>query len=114
MTIHDKRLSRRSILKAGAGLAIGVYVARGGRVLAQTPPAANVNTAPNTFLIIKPDNTVTVLCKHIEFGQGPFTGMATLVAEELDADWSQMRADHAPFWPARMLLRRRRRPLAPA
>ncbi|GAC1333824.1 MAG: hypothetical protein NVSMB20_06910 [Bradyrhizobium sp.] len=99
MTIHDKRLSRRSILKAGAGLAIGVYVARGGRVLAQTPPAANVNTAPNTFLIIKPDNTVTVLCKHIEFGQGPFTGMATLVAEELDADWSQMRADHAPSNP---------------
>jgi isoquinoline 1-oxidoreductase beta subunit len=40
-----------------------------------------------------------VLCKHIEFGQGPFTGMATLVAEELDADWSQMRADHAPSNP---------------
>ena len=99
MTIHDKRFSRRSILKAGAGLAIGAYVARGGRVFAQTPPAANVNTAPNTFLIIKPDNTVTVLCKHIEFGQGPFTGMATLVAEELDADWSQMRADHAPSNP---------------
>jgi isoquinoline 1-oxidoreductase subunit beta len=99
MTIHDKRLSRRSILKAGAGLAIGAYVARGGRAFAQTPPAANVNIAPNTFLIIKPDNTVTVLCKHIEFGQGPFTGMATLVAEELDADWSQMRADHAPSNP---------------
>src|SRR5271155_1846245 len=100
MTLHDRTLSRRSVLKAGAGLAIGAYLAHGGKAFAQTlPAAANVNIAPNTFLIIKPDNTVTVLCKHIEFGQGPFTGMATLVAEELDADWSQMRADHAPSNP---------------
>lgn len=96
---HASGLSRRSLLKAGAGLAIGVYIAKSGRVFAQAPAATPPNIAPNTFLIIKPDNTVTVLCKHIEFGQGPFTGMATLVAEELDADWSQMRADHAPSNP---------------
>jgi isoquinoline 1-oxidoreductase beta subunit len=99
MTIHDKMLSRRSVLKAGAGLAIGAYIAQGGRAFAQLPPVKNVNIAPNTFLIIKPDSTVTVLCKHIEMGQGPLTGMATLVAEELDADWAQMRADHAPSNP---------------
>ncbi|MCB1994270.1 MAG: xanthine dehydrogenase family protein molybdopterin-binding subunit, partial [Rhodoferax sp.] len=34
--------------------------------------------------------------KHIEFGQGPYTGLATLVAEELGADWGQMRAEGAP------------------
>jgi len=100
MTIHDRSLSRRAILKGGAGLALGIYIAHGGKAFAQTPPApASVNIAPNTFLVIKPDNTVTVLCKHIEFGQGPFTGMATLVAEELDADWAQMRAEHAPSNP---------------
>src|SRR6202158_2853460 len=98
MTIHDSALSRRSLLKAGVCLAIGVYVARSRKAFAQTA-AADVNIAPNTFLTIAPDNTVTVLSKHIEFGQGPFTGMATLVAEELDADWSQMRADHAPSNP---------------
>ncbi|MDB5617393.1 xanthine dehydrogenase family protein molybdopterin-binding subunit [Tardiphaga sp.] len=103
MTVHDKAttsLSRRSLLKAGAGLAIGAYIARGGKVFAQAPAAPAYNIAPNTFVIIKPDNTVTVLCKGIEFGQGQWTGMATLVAEELDADWSQMRADHAPSNPA--------------
>src|SRR4051812_46673974 len=100
MTIHDSALSRRSVLKAAAGLAIGVFIAPGGKILAQnSPPAGKVNVAPNTFLIIKPDSTVTVLCKHIEMGQGPFTGLATLVAEELDADWSQMRAEHAPSNP---------------
>lgn len=104
MNVHIKdtvasALSRRSLLKAGAGLAIGVYIARNGKAFAQAPAAAQVNITPNTFLIIKPDDTVTVLCKHIEMGQGPFTGMATLVAEELDADWSQMRADHAPSNP---------------
>src|SRR6202521_5710022 len=98
MIIHDRTLSRRSILKAGVGLAIGIYIGPGGKAFAQTPPPG-VNVAPNTFLAIAPDNTVTVLSKHIEFGQGPFTGMATLVAEELDADWSQMRADHAPSNP---------------
>ena len=41
--------------------------------------------APNAFVRIAPDSTVTVLIKHIEFGQGPYTGLTTLVAEELDA-----------------------------
>ncbi len=100
MNIHAPGLTRRTMLKGGAGLVLGSYIARTDRLFAQAaanPPAYNI--APNTFLIIKPDNTVTVLCKSIEFGQGPFTGMATLVAEELDADWSQMRADHAPSNP---------------
>jgi isoquinoline 1-oxidoreductase beta subunit len=42
------------------------------------------------------DNTVTVIVKHLEMGQGTFTGLPTLVAEELDADWSQIRAEGAP------------------
>lgn len=101
MTMHDRSLSRRSVLKAGAGLVIGAYVAARTPTFAQNQPAPQqVNIAPNTFLIIKPDSTVTVLCKHIEMGQGPLTGMATLVAEELDADWAQMRAEHAPSNPA--------------
>jgi isoquinoline 1-oxidoreductase beta subunit len=51
---------------------------------------------PNVFLQIRSDNTVTLISKHSELGQGITTGLATLVAEELDADWSQMRFDFAP------------------
>src|SRR5829696_661434 len=79
---------------AGAGLTIG-FGAPGAR-------AANDQGAPDTvvgpfeaYLRLAPDNTVTVLAAHLEMGQGPYTGTATLVAEELDADWSQMRAEGA-------------------
>ena len=51
---------------------------------------------PNAFVRIAPDNTVTVLIKHLDMGQGNTTGLTTIVAEELDADWAQMRAEFAP------------------
>src|SRR3546814_14809664 len=49
----------------------------------------------NAFIRIAPDNTVTVLSKHVEMGQGTYTGLSTIVAEELDADWKQIRAEGA-------------------
>ena len=94
--------SRRGFLKlgtaAGAGLVLGFHWAGGGfaRRAGATTGATTGATAPNAFIRIAPDNTVTVLIKHLEMGQGVFTGLPTLVAEELDADWSQMRAEHAP------------------
>jgi isoquinoline 1-oxidoreductase beta subunit len=100
ISIHDTQLSRRAMLKSSAVFALGTYVAlKNGPSFAQAPQPATINTAPNTFITIGADDTVTVLCKHHEMGQGPFTGMATLVAEELDAEWAQMRADHAPSNP---------------
>ena len=59
-------------------------------------PSDRRTFAPNAFVRVGADDTVTVLIKHIEFGQGPFTGLSTLVAEEMDADWSKVRAEHAP------------------
>lgn len=98
MTIHDITPTRRGFL-AGAGLVIGVSIAP--KFLRAAPTGVPAGGAPdllplNAFVKIATDDTVTVLSKHIEFGQGPFTGLATLVAEELDADWSQMRAVHSP------------------
>lgn len=99
MTAHDISLSRRSLLKGAGALVIGLSLPQGGRAQSGAAqafkPGAAAAFAPNAFVRIGADDTVTVLVKHIEFGQGPFTGLATLVAEELDADWAQMRAEHA-------------------
>ncbi|MGB0697681.1 MAG: molybdopterin cofactor-binding domain-containing protein, partial [Rhodospirillaceae bacterium] len=54
----------------------------------------------NPFVMISPDGTVTVLSKHLDKGQGTLSGLASLVAEELDADWAQMKGDFAPSNPA--------------
>jgi isoquinoline 1-oxidoreductase beta subunit len=100
MTIQTPIATRRGFL-AGVGLVIGVALAPrafGQTALFQAVPAdAPAGALPlNAFVRIAPDGTVTVLSKHIEFGQGPYTGLATLVAEELDADWAQIRAAAAP------------------
>jgi isoquinoline 1-oxidoreductase beta subunit len=102
---HDMKLSRRAALQGMAGLVIGLYLpdgsarAQSGAAQAFRPGTGPAAFAPNAFVRVGTDNTVTVLVKHIEFGQGPFTGLTTLVAEEMDADWSQMRAEHAPSNP---------------
>jgi isoquinoline 1-oxidoreductase subunit beta len=92
--------SRRRFLKTGAvvvpGLVIGFYLPE--RSVAPVVPAAKAPAifAPNAFLRIGPDNTVIVISKHIEVGQGAYTGLATVLAEELDAAWSQVRVEAAP------------------
>ena len=99
MGIQTIRPTRRSFL-AGTGLVIGMTLVgrqAGAALLRGTPQdAAGQHADLNAFVRVAPDGTVTVLSKHIEFGQGPYTGLTTLVAEELDADWSQMRAAAAP------------------
>ncbi len=100
MTAHDPKLSRRSLLTGAGALVIGFHLPRAARAQsgagAAYRPGGNAAFAPNAFIRVAPDSTVTVLVKHIEFGQGPFTGLATLAAEEMDAAWSQMRAEHSP------------------
>lgn len=99
----DRRSMLRGLAATGAGLVIGLELtlsarAQSGaaRVISSADAGAVGGFTPNAFVRIAPDSTVTVLVKHIEFGQGPYTGLATLVAEELDADWGQMRATGAP------------------
>ena len=94
--------TRRSFLAGSAGLVIAVTLsprafAQSGAAAAFQEGAVEAGTlAPNAFVRVAPDDTITVVIKHIEFGQGPYTGLSTLVAEEMDADWSQMRAVSAP------------------
>ena len=92
-------VTRRDFLKtasmAGAGLVLGFFVPAGGR-FAQAQQRPKPVFAPNAFLRIAPDNTVSVAVNRLEFGQGVHTSLPMLIAEELDADWSQMRGELAP------------------
>ncbi|MFM0717879.1 xanthine dehydrogenase family protein molybdopterin-binding subunit [Paraburkholderia strydomiana] len=94
------RPSRRTFLKAAGsvaavGLTVGFeWAGTGRRALAATMPEATF--APNAFLRVAPDNSVTVIAKHVEMGQGAYTGIATIVAEELDAEWQDVRVESAP------------------
>jgi isoquinoline 1-oxidoreductase beta subunit len=91
--------SRRALLKGaaatGGAFVLGTFI--GGKAFAAAPGDAPL---PNAFIRIGIDDTVTVLTKHLEMGQGVTTGLSTIVAEELDADWTQVRAEHAPANPA--------------
>jgi isoquinoline 1-oxidoreductase subunit beta len=89
------RPSRRQFLAgaAGVGLTVAFHIP-GAR--AQGAAAAAAAQSPfNAYIRIAPDNTVTVLSAHMDMGQGPYQGIATLVADELDAEWAQMRAEGA-------------------
>lgn len=85
---------RQFLALAGSGLLLGLPAARA------TPDSAAAPALVQPFLRIAPDGSITVLIKHLEMGQGINTGLATILAEELDADWSQVRAEAAPFNPA--------------
>ena len=96
--VAQTKTNRRDVLRlavgAGAGLVLGATLPFGRM---GEPAAAQAGAAAFTpFLRIAPDSKVTVLIKHLDMGQGVATGLATLVADELDADWSQVGAEFAP------------------
>jgi len=90
-------LTRRAFLVSGAllggGLALG-YVLCPDRLGVRRSIAGEF--ALVTWLRIRPDNTVTILVPHVEMGQGSQTVLAMMLADELDADWAQVRVEQAP------------------
>jgi isoquinoline 1-oxidoreductase subunit beta len=99
-----RKISRRAFLQSSAALAgtfvIGFFLPQGrGRFAALAQGTAPAPVAPNAFLRIAKDGSVTVLVKHLEFGQGVTTSLPMLVAEELECDWSRVRAELAPAGP---------------
>ncbi|MGH7314266.1 MAG: molybdopterin cofactor-binding domain-containing protein [Candidatus Rokuibacteriota bacterium] len=88
-------VTRRRFLQGSAAAGMGLLVGFDLPVRWAAAQTGDV-LAPNAFVRIAPDNTVTIIAKHIEFGQGTYTGLATILAEELDADWSQVRVESAP------------------
>ncbi len=93
--------SRRRFLKTSAGLVIGFTLAPKGKIFAlqAAAGAAKPLPPPDAFLRIGEDETVTVLLAHSEMGQGIWTTLPMMVAEELGCDWSKIRVETAPAAP---------------
>ena len=98
-TTRIENESRRRFLQGTAGLTLAIYLPAATAATAAAASAKAAGAAAfeaNAFLRITADNKVTVIAKHLEMGQGTYTGLATIVADELDADWSQIRIEGAP------------------
>jgi len=102
-TLANPRATRRDFLKSAGSIgavALTIGFELGGATRrafgAPASPVAAAGFTPNAFLRIGSDSSVTVIAKHVEMGQGAYTGIATIVAEELDADWKQVRVESAP------------------
>src|ERR1700686_5090438 len=97
---NDLNLNRRSFLRVSAaaagGLLVSLYLdlpalAQEGR---QTPPAKIY--PPDAFVHIRPDGKIVIQVNRREFGQGVHTSLPMILADEMDADWSQVEAQLAP------------------
>ncbi|MEO8140888.1 MAG: xanthine dehydrogenase family protein molybdopterin-binding subunit [Gemmatimonadota bacterium] len=96
------QVSRRDFIKVGAATGAGLTLAFSLTSCSRKEGSGEGDQAskpvfePNAFVKIGADGAVTVLAKHVEMGQGTYTGLATIVAEELDADWAKIRVEGAP------------------
>ena len=91
-------VSRRAFLvtsaAAGGGLLVGFYLPQ--RIIAEAAtPDADV-FGPNAFVRVRPDNSITLVMPQVEMGQGTYTSMSMLIAEELEVDLAQVTVEAAP------------------
>src|SRR5262245_55586417 len=101
-------VSRRQFLfttaVAGGGLALGLYAPWSRNVLAQTPLAAD-GSEIGAWVFIRPNDDVVIRIARSEMGQGTLTGLAQLVAEELECDWKKVKSEYPT--PGQNLARKR-------
>src|SRR5216117_2037482 len=105
MITRTPKLNRRSFVigsaAAGAGLALGLKIPFGASVVRAQDGSPEVNA----WVVIRPDDTVIIRIARSEMGQGTLTGLAQLVAEELECDWKKVTTEG--ITPARNLASKR-------
>lgn len=95
----DRRAFLRASAATGGALVIGFYLPSGVQKAVAAPRQAATPFAPNAFIRVAPDETVTILCNKSEMGQGVYTALPMIAADEMDADWSRVRVEAAPAAP---------------
>ncbi|MCK1401221.1 xanthine dehydrogenase family protein molybdopterin-binding subunit [Bradyrhizobium sp. 4] len=89
------RMNRRAFVvgtaAVGAGLAIGLDIPFGGPAVVR---AADGSPEIGAWVVVRPDDTVVIRIARSEMGQGSLTGLAQLVAEELECDWSKVSTEY--------------------
>jgi len=92
-------INRRDFLKiasaAGTGLAIGFYLPFKNKILA-ADSASGIPFSPNAWITVRPDNIVTIAVDESEMGQGVWTALPMIIAEEMELDWSKIQVIQAP------------------
>jgi isoquinoline 1-oxidoreductase subunit beta len=88
----DRRSFLASVAAVGGALALGFEIPFGPRAGRASVPAKEITA----WIVIEPDDTVIIRVAKSEMGQGSFTALAMLVAEELECDWSKVKAEFAP------------------
>ncbi|HVP76495.1 MAG TPA: xanthine dehydrogenase family protein molybdopterin-binding subunit [Thermodesulfobacteriota bacterium] len=92
-------ISRRTFLKV-TGLTIAVSVTPSGFILMNASAQKAGSFKPNVWFEITPDNKITITLGIAEMGQGSSTGLPMIIADELEADWKQVRIQQGPASPA--------------
>src|SRR5262245_58780946 len=91
---YQPKMNRRSFVvgaaAVGGGLALGFEIPFGPTVVRAQDGSPEVNA----WVVIRPDDTVVIRIARSEMGQGTETGLAQLVAEELECDWSKVRVEY--------------------
>src|SRR5258707_14583466 len=104
-TLRTTNVSRRKFIvgtaAAGGGLALGFKLPFIGPAEAATAAGTEVNA----WVVVRPDSTCVVRIARSEMGQGTLTGLAQLVAEELECDWKKVATEHV--FPGQNLARKR-------
>ena len=100
------KITRRSFIlgsaAAGSGLALGLRLPFGGPAVVR---AADGSPEIGAWVVIRPDDTVVIRVARSEMGQGTITGLAQLIAEELECDWAKVTTEYPT--PGQNLARKR-------
>ena len=87
----NTQINRRAFLQETAGLTFALALAADPQSLIASAQAADGPLAPNLWLTIATDGTITIVSPAAEMGQGTFTTLPLIIAEELDADWAKVK-----------------------